>query len=434
MIRTIARYGARHVPGTTRALLKTFWRGQGVQGPSIRQFEEKFAAYHGVRHAIATSYGRMAFYYILRALDLPPGSEIIFPALTFWVVPEMARVAGLRPVFVDIDPYTYNLNPQALPSVITGRTRVIVPTHLYGQPCDMDPILALAKQHRLYVVEDCAHAIGATYRGFKTGTFGHAAFFSFQMLKGLNTYGGGMAITNDDGLAERIRQLAEAEPWPSTREVLWKLLSGYLQRAFISPYGFTFSLFPAFYIASFFGHHDLTRYIWEKIRPLDPLPSTYRRRYSNAQAVIGLKVLEVIDKLNAKSQEHARYLTEGLKAIPSILPPQTLPYTSPVYYQYCIRTSDPITLSHRAIRRGIDMEIMHVDICTRLELFAPYASPCPNAESTEGTLQLPVYSGLRPKDVHRILRVIQDISRDLPPLTMTGPGKPWVSLNPNEMK
>jgi len=227
-----------------RALLS----GQGVRGPAIREFEERFASYHGVRHAVAASYGRMAFYYILRALDLPAGSEILIPALTFWVVPEMARVAGLRPVFVDVDPHTYTLDPRALATALTERTRAVVPTHLYGQPCDMEAILTVAERHGLIVIEDCAHALGATYRGRKVGTFGHAAFFSFQLLKGLNTYGGGMAITDDDALARRIRRLAEAEPWPSALSVLGKLVLGWLQQVFISPRGFTFSLFPVFWL------------------------------------------------------------------------------------------------------------------------------------------------------------------------------------------
>lgn len=428
MIRTIARYGARHVPGTTWALLKTLVSGCGVRGPALREFEERFAAYHGVRHAVTASYGRMAFYYILRALDLPLGSEIIFPALTFWVVPEMARITGLRPVFVDVDPYTYNMDFRAIEPAITASTRAIVPTHLYGQPCDMDRIMAIAGRHRLAVIEDCAHALGARYHGAKTGTFGQAAFFSFQMLKGLNTYGGGMAITQDDGLSARIRRLAEAEPWPSHKDVIKKLFGGVLQRGFISPYGFTFSMFLAFYIASFFGHHDLTRYIWEKIRPLEPLPPSYRRRYSNAQALIGLKVLEAIDALNERSQSHARRLTEGLKNIPSLLPPRLIPDATSVYYQYGIRASNPALLSQRAIRRGIDLEIMHVDICNKLDLFAPFAASCPGAESTAETLQLPVYSGLRPKDIERILRVVREISRDMPPLTAAA-DRPPVSLD-----
>ena len=416
MIRTIARYGVRHVPGTTGLLMRTLSGRNAVEGPSLSEFETKFAAYHDMPYAISASYGRMAFYYIIKALDFPSGSEIIFPALTFWVVPEIARVAGFHPVFVDVDPRTFNLNPELIEPAVTDKTCAIVPTHLYGQPCDMDPILEVSARHRLRVVEDCAHSLGATYKGRKVGTFGDAAFFSFQMLKPLNTYGGGMAVVRDHVLAGQIRKLAQAEPWPKAWDVRKKFFGGYLQRAFISPYGFTFSMFLAFYIASFFGNHDLTRYIWENIRPLDPLPPSYRRRYSNAQAVAGLKMLEAIDALNAKSQVHAAQLTEGLKGIESVLPPAVIPDATSVYYQYCIRVSNPELMSHRAIRKGVDMEIMHVDICNKLDLFERFASRCPGAESTEGTLQLPVYSSLRPKDVERILRVVSKACIDLPPL------------------
>jgi dTDP-4-amino-4,6-dideoxygalactose transaminase len=270
----------------------------------------------------------------------------------------------------------------------------------------MDPIVSIAKEHDLIIVEDCAHALGATYKGNKVGTFGKAAFFSFQMLKPLNSYGGGMAITNDLDLAQRIRMQAETEPWPEAGDVFRKIVFGNLQRRLIGPYGFTFTMFLAFYIASFFGDYDLSRYLWEKIRPLHPLPESYRRRYSNAQAVLGVAMLERIDALNALNRKHAERLTAGLSGVAAIQTPAASPHTTSVYYQYCIRASDPETLKQRVIRRGIDLEIMHVDICNKLDLFAPYSSDCPNAEATAHTLQLPVYAGLTEQDLDRIIRVI----------------------------
>src|SRR3989440_5255722 len=156
MRRAIARYGVRTIPGDEKEIVAAFRRGEAVEGPAINEFENRFAEFHGTRHAISASFGRMAFYYILRALELPPGSEIIFPALTFWVVPEIARCAGLKPVFVDIDPSTFNLDPNKIEAAITDRTRAIVPTHLYGQPCEMSKIMPIADQHDLVVIEDCA--------------------------------------------------------------------------------------------------------------------------------------------------------------------------------------------------------------------------------------------------------------------------------------
>lgn len=118
-LRTIARYGVRSTPGEEREVAASFRRGEAVEGAAISEFEQRFAAYHYMDEAVATSFGRMAFYYILRALDVPDESEIIFPALTFWVVPEIARRSGLRPVFVDVDPATFNLDPKKIEAAIT---------------------------------------------------------------------------------------------------------------------------------------------------------------------------------------------------------------------------------------------------------------------------------------------------------------------------
>src|SRR5215467_4718037 len=133
MLRTIARYGVRSAPGDEKVVSAAFRRGEAVSGPAVDEFEKEFAKFHRMEYATATSFGRMAFHYILRALNLPAGSEIIFPALTFWAVPEIARRNGLRPVFVDVDPLTFNLDPTKIKAVLTEQTRAIVPTHLYGR-------------------------------------------------------------------------------------------------------------------------------------------------------------------------------------------------------------------------------------------------------------------------------------------------------------
>src|SRR5205809_7174169 len=136
MMRTIARYGVRSVPGDEKEIIAAFRRGEAIEGPAIGEYEGRFAEYHGAGYATATSFGRMACYYILRALDLPAGSEIIFPALTFWAVPEVARRAELKPVFVDVDPATFNIDSTRIEAAINERTKAIVPTHINGQPCD----------------------------------------------------------------------------------------------------------------------------------------------------------------------------------------------------------------------------------------------------------------------------------------------------------
>ncbi len=412
-LRTIPRYGVRSIPGDEQEIIAAFRRGDAVDGPAIAEFEHDFAAYQGARNAITASFGRMAFYYILRALELPPESEIIFPALTFWVVPEIARRAGLRPVFVDVDARTFNLDTTVLEAAITDRTRVIVPTHLYGQPCDMAEVMRIADKHDLIVVEDCAQAVGARYKGRLVGTFGRAAFFSFQMLKGINTYGGGMAVTDGDELAAKVRELSQSEPGQSSAELVKRFATGHIARSAVSPRGFTFWGFPIGAVASVFGHFDLSRFLWEKIRPLDPFPASYNRRFSNAQAILGLRGLKKLDENNARSRGHALRYSNALADCRQVKTPTILPDVEHVFYQYCLYADRPDQVARKAIRRGVDFETTHVDVCSDLGLFREFAADCPAARETELALQLPVYSRLRDSDVDRVLRVVHEVLSDL---------------------
>lgn len=406
MLTAISRYGARVLPNTQQLIAACERRGELVQGPAIEEFEGAFSRLHAGRAAITASYGRMAFYYILKALQFPPGSEIIFPALTFWVVPEMARVLGLKPVFADVDPETFNLDPQALKRAITPNTRAVVPTHLYGQPCDMDEILAIAESRGLVVIEDCAHALGAEYRGRPAGVFGDASFFSFQTLKPLNTYGGGMALVRDPSLAEAVRKLANEEPWPLESEVRKKLNIGRIQRVLTRPDVFRWTLFPILWASSFVrARPDV--YLWEAIRPLDPLPDGYRRRFSNVQAVLGLEGLRHLPAWTAATRRNAELVTRALSGVEFVRPPKQSPGRTHVFYQYCLYTPDRDRLVRWAIRRGLDVETLHVDVCTRLPLFEPYWSAAPGADRAAQAVQLPVYASLSEDQMEWIAGIVK---------------------------
>ena len=395
------------------AALKAVFRGDGLCGSSIQEFEKQFAKYHRMDHAIAASFGRMAFYYILKAFDLPPHSEIIFPALTFWVVPEIARRAGLRPVFVDVDARTFNLDPARIEDAISKNTSAIVPTHLYGQPCEMDEVMRIAEKHNLIVIEDCAQAAGARYHGRAVGTFGNASFFSFQMLKGINTYGGGMALMNDPAIATKVHAQAEGEPAQTTGELIKRFAAGVATRSLVSPKGFAWWGFPLGAAASLVTDHDFSKYFWERIRPLDLFPGSYRRRYSNAQAILGLRALAKLDEFNERSRAHAEIYTRGLTNRRAIETPRIIRDVEHVFYQYCVYASDPARAKRRAIRRGVDFETTHVDVCSSLPLFKEFAADCPAAEKTAAALQLPVYPRLRTSDIQRVLKTVLEVTSDL---------------------
>jgi dTDP-4-amino-4,6-dideoxygalactose transaminase len=348
----------------------------------------------------------MAFYYILKAYAFPPGSEIIVPALTFWAIPELARVAGLKVVFADVDPITHNISPAAIEQAITPRTRAIVPTHLYGLPCDMDAIFSLAVSRDVVVIEDCAHALGAHYRGRRVGTIGHAALFSFQTLKPLATFRGGMAIVRDARIRDRLQALADAAPWPSERDVRRRLRLAWLERTFMRPGVFTYSGFPILWVSSFWGGRPDV-YLWEKVRPLSPLPASYSERYSNVQAALGLAGLKHLDEWTTSTQRHGQLLNRELAGCAQI--PCVPPDREHVYYQYSVQVPNHADFVRRALRRGIDVEMLHMDVCPRLPLFADSASAAPGADQAAAAVQLPVYASLTDRDVGRVARVTKTI-------------------------
>jgi len=408
MLTAISRYGARVLPNTEEIVAGCKARGEFIRGPQIAEFERAFAARAGAGHAISASYGRMAFHYILKALELPPGSEIVLPALTFWVVPDLARVAGLKVVFADVDPATFTMDPASLERVITPATRAVVPTHLYGLPCDMEAILAVAQRHNLRVIEDCAHALGASFDGRPVGTLGDAGFFSFQTLKPLNCYGGGMALVRDAAVAARVRELAEREPWPDQKRVENRLLVGRLQRIFIKPWVFTISAFPILWVSSLIGANPDV-YLWEEIRSLDPLPDSYTERMPNVQAAIGLAALQKLDEWTALTRRHAGMITESLRDVPGISVPVVPPRRTHVYYQYCVHGPKRDELVVRCVRRGVDIETLHVDVCSDLELFGDARADMPGARRAAEAMQVPVYSTLTDAQAARVARVVRKV-------------------------
>jgi len=409
----IAGFGTRVVPHLSHIIEDCRQRGALVQGPHIQAFEEEFAEFLGSGDVktCSTEYGRMALYFILKAMDFPPGSEVIVPALTFWVVPEIARVAGLTPVFADVNPATFTLDPAAMERAITPKTRAVLPTHLYGMACDMDPILDIARRHNLKVIEDCAHSLGAMYQGRTVGTLGDASFFSFQAFKPLNTFGGGLAWMRDAGLAAHVGDMAEQEQWPSGKRVESILRAGKWQHTFIRPKVFTCSLFPIWYAASFVNAKPEKR-LWEDVRRLDPLPGKYRGRFTNVQAAIGRAGLRNLPPFIERTRRHAHTLDNLLGDMDGITLPQAPPQRTHVYYQYCAYVPDNETLVKRCIRRGVDVAPMHVDVCTRMELFDWNGPPAPGAEKASTAVQLPVYESLSDREIERVGRLVrQQVAR-----------------------
>lgn len=194
-------------PEEAAAVLGPLETGWVAQGPCVKAFEEKVSAFTGSRFAIATSSCTTALQVAVAALGLKPGDEVIVPAFTWVATANVVEATGARPVFCDIEPLTFNIDPARIPSLLTARTVGIIPVHLFGLCADLDPILALANQHNLWVVEDAACALGARYNGRSAGTSGAFGCFSFHPRKSITTGEGGMLTTQQDGLDRLARAL-----------------------------------------------------------------------------------------------------------------------------------------------------------------------------------------------------------------------------------
>lgn len=274
-----------------QALLAVAQKKKLRRAEAALDYERALADWFGVKHAIAVSNGTTALHIALAAFGIGPGDEVIVTPYTFIASDSCVLEQNAIPIFADVDPNYLTLDPADVARKITKRTKAIIPVSITGNPVDLDPIMALAREHNLWVLEDCAQSPGATYKGRKVGTVGHVGTFSTISGKITSTGEGGFVITNDDDLFEKM----------------WGYMDFARQR----------SLGAA------------SKFHWG-------LPCT-NYRITNMQAAIGLEQVKKMDRLIAQRTANARYLTERLRQVPGILPPQEPPWGERVYYYYAIR-------------------------------------------------------------------------------------------------
>jgi len=267
-----------------QAVLEVLDSGMLAQGPRVKAFEEAFAEMCGVKYALATTSGTTALHTALLAHGIGPGDEVITSPFTFIASANSILFTGARPVFVDIDPNTFNLNPDLIEDAITPKTRAILPVHLFGLSCDMDAIMDIADKHGLIVIEDACQSHGATYKGKKVGSFGTGTF-SFYPTKNMTTAEGGMITTNDPKIAERCSMIRQ---------------HGMRRRYYHDELGFNF-------------------------------------RMTDIQAAIGLEQLKKLERFNRAGQSNARYLSEHLRGVKVPFVPEGYEH---VFHQYTIRVPD----------------------------------------------------------------------------------------------
>jgi len=302
------KYGSEYGAEEEQAVLEVLRQGAPTSGEACIQFERDFAAYCGTTHARAVSNGTAALFLSLVALDVKPGERIVTTPMTWIATAAAGATLGAEVDFVDIDPATCNLDASQLEAKITPKTKAILPVHLYGQCCDMDAILAVARRHGVAVVEDACHAVGAEYKGRKAGSMGTTGCFSFHEQKNISTLGeGGMIVTNDPAIFERAALYRSHCTRVYGRSTKYCSLDE--------------SRFPM-------GK----RFWWQDFDDCG-----YNFRLTDIQGAVGVVQLRKLDALNQRRIENAKYLSEGLKNVAGVTLPTVHPGNKHVFHLYPIQ-------------------------------------------------------------------------------------------------
>jgi len=301
-----------------RLALKTIFRPWlWKRGRAVLELEEEFKKYLGVKYAFSFNSGRSSLMAILKSLNLEPGSEILLQAFTCNAAVNPIIWSGLKPIYLDCDENTFNIDLEDLERKITLRQiqdntpKVIMVQHAFGMPAEMDKILDIAKQNNLILIEDCAHALGAEYNGQKVGTLGKAGFFSFSRDKVISSIYGGMAVTNDPLLAERIRQAQDKFGYPSYYWVFQQLLHPILINWIVLPIYNFLDLGKIFLVLSQWFHVLSKAVHWKEKR--GEKPAYFPKRLPNGLALLALNQFKKLDKFYQHRQEISRFYYEALK-------------------------------------------------------------------------------------------------------------------------
>jgi perosamine synthetase len=337
-----------------------------VKGEKTRTFEKLFAEYVGVDHAIAVTNGTIALDVALKALKLGPGDEVITSAFSFIASGNCILFQGAKPVFADINPRTFDIDPQDVAEKLTAKTKAVIPIHMFGQPAEIDAIKELAEDKKVAVIEDAAQAHGAEYKGRKAGSIGDMACFSFYATKNMTTGEGGMITTNDEKLASKARLLI--------------------------------------------NHGQSRKYHHDSLG--------YNYRMTELSASLGLVQLKKLDVFNENRIENAKRLTRGLCGLSGLTPPYVKKDVRHVFHQYVVRVEETYLLernelAERLTERGVGVAVHYPMPIYKQPLYQKRgyrSTKCPvTEEACRLVLSLPVHPLVDTEAINYVLDALKDV-------------------------
>ncbi|MDI6731917.1 MAG: DegT/DnrJ/EryC1/StrS family aminotransferase [Candidatus Margulisbacteria bacterium] len=332
--------------------------GRYILGPNVAELEKEFAAYIGTKYAVAVASGTDALHLALRACGIKEGDEVLLPPFTFVATAEAIAYCGATPIFVDIQPDTFNLDPSKLAMKLTKKTKAILPVHLFGLPAAMDEIMQFANQHGLKAIEDCAQSTGATLNGRQTGAFGDAGCFSFFPTKNLGCFGdGGMITTNDEKMAEEVRVLR----MHGSRKTYY---------------------------------HDIIG---------------YNSRLDELQAAILRVKLPLLDSYSKARRKNASFYCSALNNIKGLALPVEPSNTKHTYNQFTVRVKNRDGLKDSLSQKGIPSMIYYPLSLHQQKPFLSSGQSFAESESAQKeVLSLPIFPELTPEEIAFVSSAIKE--------------------------
>jgi len=377
------------------------------KGKGIKELEESFRNYLGVKYAYSFNSGRSAFYAILKALSevegLKAGEGVMLQAFTCNAVPNPVLWADLEPVYVDCNKDDYNISVEDLKVKLTPNCRVVVVQHTFGLPANLDTIRAFCTANNLILIEDCAHSLGAEYTSFKVGTFGKASFFSFSRDKVISSVYGGMAVTNDPVLAKKIEKLQKDFSMPSMCWTLQQILHPILLGFVILPIYDLLDLGKIFLVLSQITHVLSKAVSWKEKRGLRP--DYFPKALPNALAMMAINQLAKIEKFNSHRKKIADFYYKELAGTKFVLPIKE----NNIFLRFTIKHKQAHDIIYEAWDRKNILIGDWYTTCiapfdTKLEEMKYKKGMCPNAEDlAKITLNLPTHINIKKADAERIV-------------------------------
>lgn len=414
----------RHAVNLDSSAYATYFRlsrEQGLsQGDSILAFEKAFTQFIGSASAVGVSSARAGFYITLKAMGIGQGSEVIMPAYTFPSMPAAVVAAGARPVFVDVDPKSYNMDPSLAGKAVTSRTKAVVAAHLFGRAAEIGALSDVASSIGAGLIEDCAHAAGALRGGRRLGSFGDAAVFSFGIGKNMPCFGGGAVCFRDRDLAGKVRKHVYSSPPPDEIDLHKKVLGTLPAYIGTRRNIFPWTLGIAAHVLARLGSDAMDRAVREPIENTTRFSLRSLGRMANIQAAVALEQLGKLPTRNATLARNGRYLAECLDGVQGIQPPESVANEEHIYLYFRILVPEAERFRMLLIERGVDTQADDMANCAGLDAFKDFAADCPVAASLPGrSIEIPNNTTMARGDLDYIAASVRQVAREI----TSGPGK-----------